>query len=110
MSAQPFLPYRNDARAAGCFDDARARFRRFRGGRSQAALARELGVSRSLVRRFEAGADPPLGLLLALAESGMRLDWLVFGEEPPCFAPRGRHFDKVVEFRLLHGAWETVSL
>ena len=58
-----------------------ARLRQLRGERTQADLAKELGVSASYISAVEVGASKPsLELLMALSERyGVSIDWLLTG-------------------------------
>ena len=109
MTAQAFLPFPNSTHEAGLYDQARTRLREMRGARSSCAFARDLGVSRELLRRFEQGQDPGLELLIVLGMRGVRLDWLFFGEGP-CTRATPRLDDFQPWSRLDFEPWETVSL
>jgi transcriptional regulator with XRE-family HTH domain len=56
------------------------RLAQVRGGRSQRAFARELGVFQQNVNRYENGTTPHADFLITLALSeNVSLDWLLLG-------------------------------
>jgi len=65
------------------------RLRAIRADTSQRAFARQLGVAPQLVQRAEQLGTFALELLLAIGESGVRLNWLMLGEGPATWAKRG---------------------
>ena len=57
-----------------------ARIAKVRGRRSQASFARELGVPRQNVNRYENGTTPHVDFLIKLAiNEGVSIDWLLLG-------------------------------
>lgn len=74
-----------------CVDSIGARVRRKRRelGLSQEALARQMGVSKNTVARWETDLHPPTGENLAnLADKfGVTTDWLMRGDHAPAAKP-----------------------
>ena len=52
-----------------------------RGGRSQRQFARDLGLGRQNVNRYESGTTPHVDFLITLAlKEQVSIDWLLLGE------------------------------
>ncbi|MEE8240538.1 MAG: helix-turn-helix domain-containing protein [Nitrospirales bacterium] len=61
-----------------------ARLSQIRGDRSQRIFARELGVFRQNINRYENGTTPHADFLITLAlKENVSLDWLLLGRGKP---------------------------
>ena len=50
-------------------------------GMNQTQIAEALGTSQSMVSQYERGIEPPLTIVVRLADlGGKSLEWMVFGE------------------------------
>lgn len=66
-----------------------------RAGRSKTALAKELGIAKSTITRWNSGALPRAEVLAKIADMGdVRREWLASGIEPMEIAAAAKHHDK----------------